>query len=119
MALTPPNLTQARHLIESSTAPDSLDSRSILALADYLSGNTEQAVNELEDVLTELGEQGLQAEGDDSEGRLVRGIVATVWLLLGDDMRTDEAAEILREAIELGQDQEWYVPLPSRLAASR
>lgn len=90
-----------------------------MALADYLSGNTEQAVNELEDVLTELGEQGLQAEGDDSEGRLVRGIVATVWLLLGDDMRTDEAAEILREAIELGQDQEWYVPLPSRLAASR
>lgn len=107
LAQSPPNPQAAQSLL--SSAPPTLDTRAVSALATYLSSESahEDAVAELEDILTELGEQGLDADQPEAEGRFVRGIVATVWLLEGDEQRREEAAEILREAIELGQDQEW------------
>ena len=64
-----------------------------------------RSVSELEEVLAETGERGLE-EGD--EGRMVRGVVGTVWILEG-EARREEGVEVLREAIELGQDEEWWV----------
>lgn len=53
--------------------------------------------------MAELGEAGLK-EGE--EGRFVRGVVGTVWILEGEERR-EEGVEVLREAVELGEDQEW------------
>ena len=92
-------------LFRSQPLASTLDTRAVTALASYLAGETEDAVNELEELLTELGEGGLE-EGD--EGRLVRGVIGTVWILEGEDRR-EEGVEILREAVELGKDQEWSV----------
>ncbi|GAA5855532.1 hypothetical protein JCM5353_004282, partial [Sporobolomyces roseus] len=85
-----------------SSVPSSLDSRAVSSLATYLSGDTEEAVGDLDEILAELGEQGLQ---EDEEGRFVRGVVGTVWILEGEERR-EEGIEVLREAVELGKDQE-------------
>lgn len=87
--------------------PSTLDSRAIAAFANYLSGAREDAVDELQELIAELGEEGLQ-EGE--EGRFVRSIVGTVWILEGEATR-EEAIEVLREGVELGKDQEWFVCL--------
>ncbi|KAL8290253.1 hypothetical protein RQP46_003192 [Phenoliferia psychrophenolica] len=100
LALTPPSPSAALALLR-PLAP-TLDSRAVTALATYLAGETEEAVGELEELLTELGEGGLE-EGE--EGRLVRGVVGTVWILEAEERR-EEGVEILREAVELGKDQE-------------
>ncbi|GJN89451.1 hypothetical protein Rhopal_002437-T1 [Rhodotorula paludigena] len=105
LALTPPATDAALQLL--STLPQTLDTRAVTSLAQYLAGEGEQAVGDLEELLAELGEQGLE-EGDDVEGRMVRGVVGTVWILEGEDRR-EEGVEILREAVELGKDQEWWV----------
>ncbi|GAA5944114.1 uncharacterized protein JCM15063_005319 [Sporobolomyces koalae] len=100
LALSPPAISAAQQLV--STLPPSLDSRAVSALATYLSGSTEEAVGDLEELLAELGEQGLEEQ---DEGRFVRGVVGTVWILEGADRR-EEGIEVLREAVELGKDQE-------------
>ncbi|GAA5994656.1 uncharacterized protein JCM10292_002195 [Rhodotorula paludigena] len=102
LALTPPATDAALQLL--STLSQTLDTRAVTSLAQYLAGECEQAVGDLEELLAELGEQGLE-EGDDVEGRMVRGVVGTVWILEGEDRR-EEGVEILREAVELGKDQE-------------
>lgn len=56
-------------------------------------------------MLTELGEGGL-SEDPEEEGRFVRGVIGTVWILEGEERR-EEGVEVLREAVELGSDQEW------------
>ena len=101
LALSPPSISSAQQLL--STVPSSLDSRAVSSLATYLSGSTEEAVGDLEELLAELGEQGLE---EDEEGRFVRGVVGTVWILEGEERR-EEGIEVLREAVELGKDQEW------------
>jgi hypothetical protein len=106
LALSPPDIRAAQTLL--SSLPSTLDSRAVQALATYLAGDAETAVGELEELLAELGEQGL-GEGDE-EGRVVRGVVGTVWILEGDEQRREEGIEVLREAVELGHDQEWSVP---------
>ena len=103
LALTPPSPTSALSLL--SPLSPTLDTRALTALAHYLAGEKEDAVSELEEVLAETGERGLE-EGD--EGRMVRGVVGTVWILEG-EARREEGVEVLREAIELGQDEEWWV----------
>ncbi|GAA5911679.1 hypothetical protein JCM5296_005871 [Sporobolomyces johnsonii] len=100
LALSPPAPTPALSLL--STLPPSLDTRAVSALAKYLSSDKEEAVETLDELLAELGEQGLQ---EDEEGRLVRGVVGTVWILEGEERR-EEGVEVLREAVELGKDQE-------------
>lgn len=102
LALTPPSPSSALSLL--SSLPTSLDSRAVTALAQYLSGKKEDAVSELEELLAELGEGGLQ-EGE--EGRMCRAVIGTVWILEGEERR-EEGVEVLREGVELGQDQEWY-----------
>ncbi|KAG0658769.1 hypothetical protein C6P46_005634 [Rhodotorula mucilaginosa] len=102
LALSPPDIRAAQTLL--SSLPSTLDSRAVQALATYLAGDAETAVGELEELLAELGEQGL-GEGDE-EGRVVRGVVGTVWILEGDEQRREEGIEVLREAVELGHDQE-------------
>ncbi|SCV71043.1 BQ2448_3805 [Microbotryum intermedium] len=105
LALSPPSTSSALSLL-SSLEPATLDSRALIALSNYLSGDTDSSIEELEEVQLELGEGGLE-EGD--QGRFVRAIVATVWILTGQEGRREEAVEILNEAIQLGHDQEWYV----------
>ncbi|GAA5821678.1 hypothetical protein JCM3770_004765 [Rhodotorula araucariae] len=102
LALTPPAPSAATQLL--SSVPETLDTRAVAALARYLAGEQEDAVGELEELLAELGEQGLE-EGDDVGGRFVRGVVGTVWVLEGEERR-EEGIEVLREAVELGKDQE-------------
>lgn len=53
----------------------------------------------------DLGDGGLEGS---EEGRMVRGVVGTVYFLEGGERR-DEGIEVLREAVELGGDSEWYV----------
>ncbi|GAA6021206.1 hypothetical protein JCM10207_008354 [Rhodosporidiobolus poonsookiae] len=101
LALTPPAPDAALSLL--APLPQTLDVRAVSALAHYLSGQSD-AVDELEEILAELGEQGL-SEDDSEEGRFVRGVVGTVWVLEGEERR-EEGIEILREAVELGRDQE-------------
>jgi hypothetical protein len=116
LALSPPDIRAAQTLL--SSLPSTLDSRAVQALATYLAGDAETAVGELEELLAELGEQGL-GEGDE-EGRVVRGVVGTVWILEGDEQRREEGIEVLREAVELGHDQEWSVPTsPPPLVSTR
>lgn len=112
LAQSPPDIRSAQTLL--SSLPPTLDTRAVQALATYLAGDAEPAVGELEELLAELGEQGLAHEGEE-EGRFVRGVVGTVWILEGDEQRREEGIEVLREAVELGHDQEWSVP--PRLAA--
>ncbi|GAA5990988.1 hypothetical protein JCM5350_001840 [Sporobolomyces pararoseus] len=100
LALSPPSISSAQQLL--SSIPPSLDSRAVSSLATYLSGSTEEAVSDLEELLAELGEQGLE---ENDEGRFVRGVVGTVWILEGEERR-EEGVEVLREAVELGKDQE-------------
>ncbi|TNY22978.1 coatomer epsilon subunit-domain-containing protein [Rhodotorula diobovata] len=102
LALTPPSPSSATQLL--SRIPPTLDARAVGSLARYLAGETDDAVGELEELLAELGEQGLE-EGDEVEGRFVRGVVGTVWVLEGEERR-EEGIEVLREAVELGKDQE-------------
>ncbi|GAA5889754.1 hypothetical protein JCM5296_002331 [Sporobolomyces johnsonii] len=83
-----------RSLHHSTLAPS-------LPLAKYLSGDKE-AVEALDELLAEQGEQGLQ---EDEEGRSVRCVVGTVWILEGEERR-EEGVEVLREADELGKDQQ-------------
>lgn len=104
LALSPPDTQSALSLL--SSLPPTLDTRAVSALATYLAGETEQAVGDLEELLAELGEQGLEQDGQ-GEGRLVRAVVGTVWILEGDEQRREEGVEVLREAVELGHDQEW------------
>lgn len=101
LALTPPATNAALSLL--STLPASLDQRAITAFAHYLSGSTEEALSELDEILMELGDGGLEGS---EEGRMVRGVVGSVYFLEGEERR-EEGVEILREAIELGSDQEW------------
>ncbi|KAK4052548.1 hypothetical protein OIO90_004316 [Microbotryomycetes sp. JL221] len=108
LALIPPNINQAQTLLSNLDDQD-FNVRAIKGLSLYLASiEDEQAktqiVSDLEDVLAELGEQGLDESTD--EGRFVRGTVATVFLLEQDEQRREEGVEILREAVELGQDQE-------------
>lgn len=103
LALTPPAPSAALALL--SSLPSTLDTRAVTALANYLDGEKEESVGELDEILAELGEGGLE-EGD--EGRFVRGVVGTVWILEGEERR-EEGVEVLREAVELGKDQEWCV----------
>ncbi|POY73811.1 hypothetical protein BMF94_3352 [Rhodotorula taiwanensis] len=103
LALSPPDTQSALSLL--SSLPPTLDTRAVSALATYLAGETEQAVGDLEELLAELGEQGLEQDGQ-GEGRLVRAVVGTVWILEGDEQRREEGVEVLREAVELGHDQE-------------
>ncbi|GAA5884079.1 hypothetical protein JCM3774_002959 [Rhodotorula dairenensis] len=106
LALSPPDVRSAQTLL-SSLAP-TLDTRAVQALATYLAGDAETAVGDLEELLAELGEQGLahDADPEEDEGRFVRGVVGTVWILEGDEQRREEGIEVLREAVELGHDQE-------------
>ncbi len=62
-------------------------------------------MDEMDELLAELGENGLE---EDSEGRWVRTAMGTVYILEGEDRRQD-ALEVLREGVELGQDQDWLV----------
>jgi len=57
----------------------------------------------MDELLAELGESGLE---EDSEGRWVRMAMGTVYILEGEDRRQD-ALDVLREGVELGQDQDW------------
>lgn len=110
LALSPPDCASALSVLQS--LEPSLDVRAISALANYLAGDKEAAMGELEELLAEVGEQGLEQDGE-GEGRFVRGAVGTVWILEGDEQRREEGVEVLREAVELGHDQEWCVPLPA------
>ncbi|KAM0789108.1 hypothetical protein ACM66B_003163 [Microbotryomycetes sp. NB124-2] len=104
LALTPPDVQQAQTIL-STLDSSSFNVRAVSCLAQYLDETNiskEQTVADLEELLAEVGEDGLE-EGSDA--RFVRGIVATVFLLEGEDRR-EEGVEILREAVELGQDQE-------------
>ncbi|GAA5978965.1 hypothetical protein JCM11641_000109 [Rhodosporidiobolus odoratus] len=101
LALSPPSPSAALQLL--TPLPQTLDVRAVSALARYLQGEKEEAVGELEELLAEVGEQGLE-EGEE-EGRMVRGVVGTVWVLEGEERR-EEGIEVLREAVELGKDQE-------------
>lgn len=101
LALTPPAIADAQQLL--LPLEQTLDVRAVSALATYLSGDKEEGVGEAEELLAELGEQGLQER---EEGRFVRGVVGTVYILEGEERR-EEGVEVLREAVELGQDQEW------------
>ncbi|GAA6039692.1 hypothetical protein JCM8097_001355 [Rhodosporidiobolus ruineniae] len=103
LALSPPSPSAALSLLQALPA-QTLDVRAVAALARYLQGETEEAVGELEEVLAETGEQGLE-EDNEAEGRFVRGVVGTVWVLEGEERR-EEGIEVLREAVELGRDQE-------------
>ncbi|GAA6026372.1 hypothetical protein JCM8202_004749 [Rhodotorula sphaerocarpa] len=103
LALSPPDCASALSVLQS--LEPSLDVRAISALANYLAGDKEAAVGELEELLAEVGEQGLEQDGE-GEGRFVRGAVGTVWILEGDEQRREEGVEVLREAVELGHDQE-------------
>ncbi|GAA6061871.1 hypothetical protein JCM10212_000512 [Sporobolomyces blumeae] len=110
LALSPPSPASASTLLR-SLPHETLDSRAIECLAKYLEGGRdddldkkEQAVGDLEEILAETGERGL-TDDDHAEGRFVRGVVGTVWILEGDDRR-EEGIEVLREAVELGKDQE-------------
>jgi coatomer protein complex subunit epsilon len=105
LALTPPAIQPALSLL--SSLPQTLDTRAVIALAHYLQGETESAVGDLEELLADLGDQGLE-EAEETEGRFVRGVIGTVWVLEGEERR-EEGIEILREAVELGKDQEWCV----------
>ena len=69
LALSPPDVRSAQTLL--SSLPSTLDSRAVQALATYLAGDAETAVGELEELLAELGEQGLAHEGagEEEEGR--------------------------------------------------
>lgn len=117
LALTPPALAAARAAL--APLPSTLDIQALASFVQYLAAvqskqDTAGALDELEMVLAELGEKGLEqsydmAEGDAGEGRFVRAVVATVYILEGTDDKREEAIEILREGIELGQDQEWCV----------
>lgn len=60
-------------------------------------------MDEMDELLAELGESGLE---EDSEGRWVRMAMGTVYILEGEDRRQD-ALDVLREGVELGQDQDW------------
>ncbi|GAA5861567.1 hypothetical protein JCM8547_008075 [Rhodosporidiobolus lusitaniae] len=102
LALSPPSPSSALSLL--SPLPQTLDVRAVSSLARYLTGETEDAVGELEEILAETGEQGL-SEDPEEEGRFVRGVVGTVWVLEGEERR-EEGIEVLREAVELGRDQE-------------
>ncbi|GAA5837619.1 hypothetical protein JCM11251_002026 [Rhodosporidiobolus azoricus] len=104
LALSPPDTSSALSLLQ--PLPQTLDVRAVSALAKYLSGGAakKEAVEEVDEILAETGEQGLE-EGDELEGRFVRGVVGTVYVLEGEERR-EEGIEVLREAVELGQDQE-------------
>ncbi|BGP15523.1 hypothetical protein JCM10213v2_003502 [Rhodosporidiobolus nylandii] len=104
LALSPPAPDAALSLL--APLSQTLDVRAVSSLARYVSGQKEDAVGELEEVLAELGEQGLESE--EEEGRFVRGVVGTVFVLEGEERR-EEGIEVLREAVELGRDQEWCV----------
>lgn len=104
LALTPPATAAALAIL--SKLPETLDSRAVTSLAEYLSGETETAVSNLEELLAETGEQGLALEGEGEEGRMVRSVVGTVWILEGEERR-EECIEVLREGIEIGKDEEW------------
>lgn len=104
LALSPPATDAANALLE-GIFPPTLNSRAVAALAEYLTGDHAAAIDQLEEIMTELGESGLSEEDDDA--RLVRAVVATAYLLDASDDRRDEAVEILREGIEIGHDQEW------------
>lgn len=78
------------------------------ALASYVAGDRESAVDEMDELLAELGESGLE---EDSEGRFVRLAMGTVYIQEGEDRRQD-ALDALREGVELGHDQEWSVHSP-------
>lgn len=108
LALSPPAIAEAQQLL--LPLDPTFDVRAVSSLATYLAGDREEAVGELEELLAELGEQGLQ---EDEEGRFVRGVVGTVYILEGEERR-EEGVEVLREAVELGQDQEWCVRAISR-----
>ncbi|GAA5951958.1 hypothetical protein JCM10213_006577 [Rhodosporidiobolus nylandii] len=101
LALSPPAPDAALSLL--APLSQTLDVRAVSSLARYVSGQKEDAVGELEEVLAELGEQGLESE--EEEGRFVRGVVGTVFVLEGEERR-EEGIEVLREAVELGRDQE-------------
>ncbi|GEM08177.1 coatomer protein complex, subunit epsilon [Rhodotorula toruloides] len=100
--MNPPAPQPALQLL--SSLPQTLDTRAVTALAHYLQGETGSAVGDLEELLADLGDQGLE-EGDETEGRFVRGVIGTVWVLEGEERR-EEGVEVLREAVELGKDQE-------------
>lgn len=104
LALSPPATNDATALLE-AIFPPTLDSRAVGALAQYLTGDDASAIDQLEELMTELGESGL-SEDEEEEGRLVRAVVATAYILDGSEDRRDEAVEILREGIEIGHDQE-------------
>lgn len=126
LGVSPPNTSQCIKLLDG--LEETLDTRAIRGLAEYLAaqstgfaaGEEEDPINELEFLMTELGESGLDDSNPEEEGRYVRSVVATVWILesLRSDegieeelreARREEAVEILKEGIELGKDQEWYV----------
>ncbi|SCZ98282.1 BZ3500_MvSof-1268-A1-R1_Chr7-1g09082 [Microbotryum saponariae] len=101
LALSPPSPSDALSLL--SSLERTLDTRALTALANFLSGDHERAIEELEEVQIELGEGGLEEQ---EEGRFVRGVLATVWWLSGEEGRREEAVEMLYEAVQLGADQE-------------
>lgn len=112
LALSPPNPQAALTLL--SALPESLDTRALSALASYVQAVTEDdeaaraaAVDEMDELLADLGESGLEEDG---EGRFVRLAMGTVYILEGEERRQD-ALDALREGVELGQDQEWSVSL--------
>lgn len=106
LALVPAQIEMARNVLGSSST---LDATAINQLANYYEGD-QQALLECDELIINLGEQGLQPE---DEGRHVRAVVATLFLNEGSQERRDEAIEILREGVEIGQDQEWSVILYS------
>lgn len=130
LAVAPPDVKLATALFSSLGEDDrsTLDGRAVQALIAYIremSSNTgddgettsalEEQVDELEMILAELGGEGLE-EG--AEGRSVRAVVGTVYILesirSGLDAesqaaRRNEAVEVLKEGVELGNDQDWYV----------
>lgn len=112
-------LNLATPLTTEGTSSRVLDARAVVALANYFAGSTEDALMELDELLAETGEQGLapgaadagglegpSAGSDDSDGRMVRVCAATAFLREGTDDRRAEALEVLREAVDLGHDQE-------------
>lgn len=106
LALTPPSTSAALSLLTS--LPDSYNKRAIVAFANFLAatdgqGQTE-AIEELEEVLVELGDGGLEGS---EEGRMVRGVIGSCYYLAEGGERREEGIEVLREAVELGGDSEW------------
>lgn len=108
LALSPPNPQAATNIL--SSLPPTLDTRALASLADYVAASAADdepakagAVDEMDELLAEVGESGLDEEG---EGRMVRLAMGTVYILEG-EVRREDAVEVLREGVELGHDQDW------------